>query len=174
MGAGTMSSPEKSYHLEFVCRTETFATDLKKLINSFVDIYAKAYKRGKKYIVYMKKADYISDMLGIIGADSHSLFIQNTWVEKSVKNEANRHTNCDTANLDRVVAAAMKQRQAIEKIESTKGLSWLPDKLREIAILRKNNPDLSISSLGELCDPPLKKSGVNSRLKKIEELASKL
>lgn len=174
MGAGTMSDPEKSYHLEFVCRTEALAKDLKKLINSFVDLQAKEFKRGKSYVVYMKKADYIGDTLGIMGADTHSLIIENTWVDKSMRNKVNRMANCDNANVDRMVEAAMKQVQAIEKIEATKGLAWLPEKLQEIAVLRKANPDISIAALGELCDPPLKKSGINGRLKKIEEIASKL
>jgi DNA-binding protein WhiA len=174
MGIGTMSDPEKSYHLEFVCRTETLSKDLRKLINSFVDLQAKESKRGKSYLVYVKKADYIGDILGIMGADTHSLIITTTQVEKSMRNKVNRMANCDNANLDRVVEAAMKQAAAIEKIESEKGLDWLPDKLREVAILRKDNPDLSIAALGELCDPPLKKSGINGRLKKIVELADKI
>lgn len=174
MGIGTMSDPEKSYHLEFVCRTETLAKDLRKLVNSFVDLQAKESKRGKSHLVYVKKADYIGDILGIMGADTHSLIITTTQVEKSMRNKVNRMANCDNANLDRVVEAAMKQAAAIEKIEKEKGLDWLPDKLREVAILRKDNPDLSIAALGELCDPPLKKSGINGRLKKIVELADKL
>ena len=174
MGAGTMSNPEKSYHLEFVCHTEVFASDLRKLINSFRDLEAKQYKRGRKYIVYMKKADYIGDTLGIMGADSHSLKIENTWVDKSMRNKVNRMANCDNANVDKIVEAAMKQIAAIEKIKNKKGLHWLPDKLRETAELRLVNPDLSIAALGEMCDPPLKKSGINGRLKKIEELADKL
>ena len=174
MGVGTMSDPEKSYHLEFVCRTETLAKDLRKLINSFVDLQAKETKRGKSHVVYVKKADYIGDILGIMGADTHSLIITTTQVEKSMRNKVNRMANCDNANLDRVVEAAMKQSAAIEKIEKEKGLDWLPDKLREVAILRKENPDLTIAALGELCDPPLKKSGINGRLKKIVELAEKI
>lgn len=174
MGIGTMSDPEKSYHLEFVCRTEALAKDLRKLINSFVDLQAKESKRGKSHIVYVKKADYIGDILGIMGAGTHSLIIENTLVEKSMRNKVNRMANCDNANLDRVVEAAMKQSQAIEKIENSKGLDWLPDKIREVAILRKEHPDLSIAALGELCDPPLKKSGVNGRLKKLVELADKI
>ena len=174
MGAGTMSNPEKAYHLEFVCRTENLAKDLKKVINSFSDMQAKEFKRGKLYIVYMRKADYVGDMLGIMGADSHSLAVANTLVEKSVRNSVNRKVNCDSANLDRTVEAALKQTMAIEKIEKEKGLSWLPEKLRETAILRKEHPDMSLTALGALFDPPLKKSGINSRLKKIEEIASKL
>lgn len=174
MGAGTMSDPEKSYHLEFVCHTETFAKDLKKVINSFVDLQAKDFVRGKSHVVYMKKSDYIADMLGIIGADTHSLMFENIIVEKSVTNTVNRRANCDSANLDRVVEAAMKQAAAIEKIEKTKGLAWLPQKLQETAVLRKEHPEMSIAELGKLFDPPLKKSGINSRLKKIVEIAAKL
>ncbi len=174
MGAGTMSDPEKSYHLEFVCRTETFAKDLRKLINSFVDLQAKEFKRGKSYVVYMKKSDYIGDTLGIMGADTHSLIIETTLVEKSMRNAVNRIANCDNANVDRIVEAAMKQVSAIEKIEKAKGLDWLPEKLREVARLRKENPDISIAALGELCDPPLKKSSINGRLKKIVEIATQL
>ena len=174
MRAGTMSDPEKSYHLEFVCGSESLAKDLKKLINSFADLQARDFKRGNTYVVYMKKADYVADMLGIMGADTHSLIIENTLVEKSVKNEANRMANCDNANTDRIVAAAMKQVKAVEKIQEKKGLNWLPDKLREVAELRQENPDISIKELGEMCRPPLKKSGINGRLKKIEEIASKL
>lgn len=174
MGAGTMSNPEKSYHLEFVLRTETLAKDLKKLINSFVDLQAKETKRGKSYIVYMKKADYIGDMLGIMGADTHSLTIANTLVEKSMRNRVNRMANCDNANLDRIVEAAIRQSQAVEKIESIKGLDWLPPKLKEVALLRKENPSLPIASIGEMCEPPLSKSGINGRIKKIMEIADKL
>ena len=174
MGAGTMSNPEKAYHLEFVCRTEAFASDLRKLINSFRDLEAKQYKRGKHYIVYMKKADYIADTLGIMGADSHSLKVETTWVGKAMRNKVNRMANCDNANVDKMVEASMKQAAAIDKIKNTKGLEWLPQKLRELARLRMENPDISLAALGELCDPPLKKSGINGRLKKIEELADKL
>ena len=174
MGAGTMSNPEKAYHLEFVCRTEAFASDLRKLINSFRDLEAKQYKRGKHYIVYMKKADYIADTLGIMGADSHSLKVETTWVGKAMRNKVNRMANCDNANVDKMVEASMKQAAAIDKIKNTKGLEWLPEKLREAARLRMENPDISLAALGELCDPPLKKSGINGRLKKIEELADKL
>ena len=174
MGAGTMSNPEKAYHLEFVCRTEAFASDLRKLINSFRDLEAKQYKRGKHYIVYMKKADYIADTLGSMGADSHSLKVETTWVGKAMRNKVNRMANCDNANVDKMVEASMKQAAAIDKIKNTKGLEWLPEKLREAARLRMENPDISLAALGELCDPPLKKSGINGRLKKIEELADKL
>lgn len=174
MGAGTMSDPKKAYHLEFVCHTRTLAGDLKKLLNSFRDLEAKETRRGQNYIVYMKKADYLSDVLGIMEASSHSLELSNTWVEKEVRSHINRMVNCDAANLDRQVDAAMKQKKAIEKIEREKGLDWLPEKLKQAAILRKEHPEAHLKALGEMCNPPLKKSGINGRLKKIEELADKL
>ena len=174
MGAGTMSDPEKGYHLEFVCRSETLATDLKRMIHSFVDLSAKIVKRGNSYIVYMKKADYIIDTLAIMGASNQVFSIQETRIKKGMVNDAKRIANCDTANLDRSVDAAIRQFAAIKKIEAEKGLVWLPEKLREVAKLRAEHPDISISALGELCDPPLKKSGIHHRLKKIEEIASKL
>ncbi|MGN0712660.1 MAG: DNA-binding protein WhiA [Anaerovoracaceae bacterium] len=174
MGNGTMSDPEKSYHLEFVCHSETLANDLKKMINSFVDLSAKVAKRGNSFIVYMKKADYIRDTLAIMGASSQVFSMEETRIKKSMISDAKRIANCDTANLDRSVDAAMRQLDAIRKIEETRGLAWLPEKLQEVARLRVENPYISISALGELCDPPLKKSGINNRLKKIEELAAKL
>ncbi|MDY3239864.1 MAG: DNA-binding protein WhiA [Anaerovoracaceae bacterium] len=174
MGTGTMSDPEKSYHLEFVCHSETLANDLKKMINSFVDLSAKVARRGNSYIVYMKKADYIRDTLAIMGASSQVFSMEETRIKKSMISDAKRIANCDTANLDRSVDAAMRQLDAIRKIEETRGLTWLPEKLQEVARLRVENPYISISALGDLCDPPLKKSGINNRLKKIEELAAKL
>lgn len=174
MGAGTMSDPEKGYHLEFVCHSETMAADLKRLINSFVDLTAKVTKRGNSHIVYMKKADYIRDTLAIMGATSQVFSMEETRIKKGMVSDAKRIANCDTANLDRSVDAAMRQLAAIHKIQEERGLDWLPDKLQEVARLRMENPYIAIAALGDLCDPPLKKSGINNRLRRIEELAAKL
>lgn len=174
MGAGTMSDPEKSYDLEFVLNTDTMAQDLKKLINSFVDLSCKTVKRGKHYIVYMKKADHIRDTLAIMGASNQVFSMEETRIKKSMVNSAKRSVNCDNANMDRSIEASMKQIAAIKKLDAAIGMSALPEKLRQAAQLRLENPDYSIAALGELCDPPLKKSGMNKRIKKIEELAAKL
>ena len=174
MGAGTMSDPEKGYDLEFVLESATMAADLKKLINSFVDLSCKVTERRGKHVVYMKKADYISDMLAIMGASSQVLSMEETRIKKEMVGSARRMSNCDSANMDRSIEASMKHIEAIKKIESSVGLASLPDSLREAADLRIEHPDISISALGELCDPPLKKSGINKRLMKIEEIASKL
>lgn len=174
MGAGTMSDPEKGYDLEFVLNSEVMAADLKKLINSFVDLSCKTTKRGKHYVVYMKKADYISDTLAIMGASSQVFSMEETRIKKAMINSAKRSVNCDNANTDRIIEASMKQVETIKKIDEAIGLAALPDKLRQAAQLRLENPDISIAALGELCDPPLKKSGINNRMRRIEEIADKL
>ena len=174
MGAGTMSDPEKGYDLEFVLETATMAADLKKLINSFVDLSCKVIERRGKHVVYMKKADYISDMLAIMGASSQVFSMEETRIKKEMVGSARRMSNCDSANMDRSIEASMKHIEAIKKIQETKGLASLPETLREAAELRLEHPDISIAALGELCDPPMKKAGINKRLMRIQEIASKL
>ena len=174
MGAGTMSDPEKGYDLEFVLESATMAADLKKLINSFVDLSCKVTERRGKHVVYMKKADYISDMLAIMGASSQVFSMEETRIKKEMVGSARRMSNCDSANMDRSIEASMKHIEAIKKIQETKGLASLPDTLREAAELRLEHPDISIAALGELCDPPMKKAGINKRLMRIQEIASKL
>lgn len=174
MGAGTMSDPEKGYDLEFVLESATMAADLKKLINSFVDLSCKVTERRGKHVVYMKKADYISDMLAIMGASSQVFSMEETRIKKEMVGFARRMSNCDSANMDRSIEASMKHIEAIKKIQETKGLASLPESLREAAELRLEHPDISIAALGELCDPPMKKAGINKRLMRIQEIASKL
>ena len=174
LGVGTMSDPSKSYHLEFAARTEGVANDLRKLINSFTDMQAKMVKRGSRYVVYMKKADYVSDMLAIMGASGSMLKMEDIRIKKGLVSTARREINCDSANLDRAVDTSLRQVEAIRKIAETKGLKSLEPKLREAATLRLEHPEATIQAIGEMCDPPLKKSGINSRLRKIEEIASKI
>ena len=174
MGAGTMSDPEKGYDLEFVLESATMAADLKKLINSFVDLSCKVTERRGKHVVYMKNADYISDMLAIMGASSQVFSMEETRIKKEMVGSARRMSNCDSANMDRSIEASMKHIEAIKKIQETKGLASLPETLREAAELRLEHPDISIAALGELCDPPMKKAGINKRLMRIQEIASKL
>ena len=122
----------------------------------------------------MKKADYISDTLAIMGASTQVFSMEETRIKKAMVNSAKRSVNCDNANMDRTIEASMKQVEAIQKIEKHIGIDSLPEKLRETARLRIENPDISLVALGELCDPPLKKSGINNRIKKLEEIAAKL
>lgn len=171
LGTGTISDPKKDYHLEIVCETETLAKDLQKLVNSFVDLSCKISKRRGKYIVYMKNSSYVRDTLAIMGAHSYVLELDNTLIEKQMKGEAVRMTNCDTANMDRTLDAAQEQIEAIKTLKLTGEYDGLSPKLKEIAELRMANPEASLVQLGEMLDPPLKKSGVNNRIKRIFELA---
>lgn len=171
LGSGTVSNPSKAYHLEIVCGSKVLARDLCKLINTFVDLSAKTVERKGKYIVYMKKAAYISDTLAIMGAHSHVLALEDVLIRKQMRGDAARMTNCDSANTDRVLDAAEQQIKAINKLKENGAYEALPYKLREIAELRIDNPEASLTELGEMLEPPLKKSGVNNRLKKLLETA---
>ena len=174
LGTGSVNSPEKGYHLEFVCGSENLARDLRRLINTFDDLSAKITQRKDRYVVYMKNSQYISDTLAIMGAHSKVLEYEDVKIKKELVNQAVRMTNCDTANTDRTLDASQRQLDAIRRIERTGGLDALPPKLRELALLRQYNPEASLTQLGEMMSPPLKKSGVNNRMKRILDFAAKL
>jgi len=171
LGAGTISDPEKGYHIEFVCNSEMLASDVRKLINSFIGLNAKMIRRKKSSIVYVKESGQITDILNIMGAHSHLLDFENVKIVKEMRNKANRAFNCDNANLDKTLKAAERQMSSIRKIESMKGLSFLTGKLYDVAVKRLEHPEASLIELANLMEPPMKKSGVNNRLKKIEEIA---
>ena len=173
MGSGTVSDPSKSYHLEFVCGSQNLAADLKKMINSFVDLSSKVVQRKKHFVLYMKNSNYISDTLAIMGAPIQMLEFENIKIKKELVNETTRITNCDNANTDRTLDASQKQIENIKKIDTHLGLISLPEKLREVAELRLEYPEASLTQLAEMMDPPMKKSGINNRFKKIEEIANR-
>lgn len=174
MGAGTMNDPSNSYHLEIVCASKNLAVDLRKMINSFVDLSCKVVERKDKHIVYMKNSDHICDTLAIMGAHSQYLAFENIKIQKGLVNDTVRITNCDSANTDRTLDASQKQIEHIKKIQEKKGLDHLPEKLRAAAELRLEYPEASLTQLAEMMDPPMKKSGINNRFRKIEEIANKL
>jgi DNA-binding protein WhiA len=174
LGCGTITDPSKRYQLEFVTSSRQFATDLKKLIGSFVDLNANVIKRNGSYVVYIKKAYYISDILAIMKAYNSMLEFENIMINKGIRAEASRITNCDNANLDRAVITAEKQIGQINVIKEKLGLENIPKPLKEVAELRLENPDANLSEIGEWLIPPIQKSGVNKRFKKIKELAEKL
>lgn len=171
LGSGTISDPAKGYHWEVVCDTQKLAEDLKKLIGTFVDLSASVAKRRNKYVVYIKNSAYISDVLTIMGAHSQTLVFESKKVDHQIRAAATRITNCDNANTDRAIDAAQSQVEAILHLKKTGKFEELTPKVREIAELRLENPDASLTELGQMFDPPLKKSGVNSRLKRVMELA---
>lgn len=170
LGGGSLSNPEKSYHMELITHREDYANELSSLINSY-DLHSRVIGRKKNFIVYLKEGDQIVDLLNIIGAHTALMSFENTRVVKSVRNKVNRLVNCETANLTKMIDAAVKQKQYIEIIEKHDGLESLTDNLREIAMLRLEYEDVSLKELGELLSPPIGKSGVNHRLRKIEQIA---
>jgi hypothetical protein len=173
LGAGSMSNPEKTYHMEFVNTDFSHAKDLKKLINSF-GLNSKIIKRKESYILYLKEAEQISDILNIIGAHQGLLKFEEIRVLKEVRNNINRIVNCETANLEKTVEASMRQVEAINVIKQKKGLNYLPEQLREIAEFRLSHPDATLKEIGEKLNTPISKSGVNHRFKKIQEIADEL
>lgn len=174
LASGTITDPEKSYHIEFNCSSQILAGDVKKLINSFVDLHAKVSARKKNYAVYVKEAEQIIDILAIMGAHSQIFAFEDVRITKEIRNKANRINNCDNANIDKALQAAEKQLGWIRRIQETKGLRALPDKLYEVAVLRLDNPEATLQELAEMMDPPMKKSGINNRFRKIEEFAGRL
>lgn len=173
MGSGSMNTPEKSYHLEIVTTNEALSRSILKYMNQY-KINAKCTKRKENLVVYIKDSSSISDFLNIIGAHKSLLELENVKLMKEMLNRTNRIVNCDSANLDKTLAASEKQLEAIEKIQNSRGLEWLPPKLRDIAVLRISEKSASLQELGAMLDPPLGKSGVSHRLAKIVEIASKL
>lgn len=167
LSAGTMASPEKSYHFEIACTTAEIASDLKRLINSFVDLHAKIVLRKQESVVYVKEAGQILDVLAIMGAHSRYFAFENVRFHKELRNEANRLSNCDQANIDKTLSASGRQISCIEKI----GVGNLPENLRMTAQLRLDNPDASLTQIGEMMKPPMKKSGVSKRFLRIEKIA---
>lgn len=171
LGCGTIQDPKRSYHLEFVLSSRQIAFDLRKLLGSFVDLSGNLTQRKNDYIVYVKKANYVSDLLGIMGADEHMLEFENIRVGKEVKSEAQRMLNCDSANMDRSLTASEEEIEAINVIKRAGRYEALSSALRNVAEIRLQRPDASLSELGEALDPPIKKAGVSKRFAKIKAIA---
>lgn len=173
LATGSLTDPEKGYHFEIVCDHAEQADMLARLIRDF-SIEPKQIQRKKYYVVYIKDGSMIVDLLNIMGAHVSLMDMENIRILKDMRNSVNRRVNCETANLNKVVSAAVKQMEDITYIEQTKGLKYLPERLREIASLRMEEPDTSLVELGKKLNPPLGKSGVNHRLKKISDIANEL
>ena len=173
LGGGSISNPEKTYHLEFVTHSEEYANELCKLINSF-GLNSKVIQRKNSHIIYIKEGEQIVDLLNILGAHTCLLELENIRIKKEMRNNVNRLVNCETANLSKTVNAAVRQVESIELIKSSVGLQRLPKNLQEIAELRLQYPEESLKELGEMLDPPIGKSGVNHRLRKIEKIAEEV
>lgn len=173
LGGGSISNPEKAYHLEFVTSNKVHGEELSNLINSF-DLNSKIVLRKDHYIVYIKESEQIADLLNIMGAHQSLLKLENIRALKDIRNNINRLVNCETANLSKTINASMRQVQNIIKINNTIGLEKLSPNLREIALLRLEHRDASLKELGTMLNPPVSKSGVNHRFRRIEKIADEL
>ena len=170
---GSMSDPNKGYHLELVCETEEQAVQIVGLLADF-DIEAKTIIRKKYHIVYLKESSAIVDFLNVIEAHVAMMEFENLRILKDVRNTVNRRVNCETANISKTVNAAAKQIEEIEKIRDTYGFKNLPPNLREMAEVRLEHPDATLSELGEYLSPKVGKSGVNHRLRRLSEIAERI
>lgn len=167
---GSMSDPKRSYHLEMVCSTEEQAIQICELLTDF-DLDAKIINRKNHYVVYMKEGARIVDFLNICEAHVALMEMENERIVKEVRNSVNRRVNCEAANITKTVNAATKQVAEIEYLRDHLGLNNLPANLREMAEVRLEHPDATLAELGEYLDPPVGKSGVNHRLRRLSEIA---
>ena len=171
--AGSMSDPEKSYHLELVCTNEMQAIQLRDIIQGF-QVEAKIVLRKKYYVVYLKEGGGISDLLNIMEAHVSLMEFENQRIVKEMRNSINRRVNCEAANITKTVTASSKQIEDILLIRDNYGFNNLQDSLREIAEVRLDYPDATLKELGQYLNPPVGKSGVNHRLRKLSELADRI
>ncbi len=170
---GAINHPDRGYHFEIAAPTEALATFIGQQLGYF-EINAKMTGRKSRYVLYWKRAEEISDMLSLMGASRAMLAFENVRVNKEVRNRINRQINCDNSNINRALNAAEAQIHDIRFIDAEIGLDKLPRSLREMAYARANNPEMSLAELGNLLQPPIGKSGVNARLRRLSELAEKL
>lgn len=173
LGAGSVTNPEKAYHLEIGFGDEKNAYYITNLCKDYGIVF-KILKNKEKYMAYLKDADQISSFLACIGAGKSVLKLEDIRVFKDMKNSVNRMVNCETANLNKTVTASVMQIDAINFLKKMKKFEELPQNLIEIAELRIENPEISLKELGNLLENPIGKSGVNHRLKKIIEIADEL
>lgn len=173
MVAGSVTNPEKGYHLEIAVTSVNLAEQLKELMSAF-EIDAKIVERKKYQVVYIKEGAQIADFLNVIGAHMALMEFENVRIVKEVRNSVNRQVNCETANISKIVNTAARQIEDIKYIQCNIGFGALSDGLREIAELRLEYPDSSLQELGKMLDRPISKSGVNHRLKKLSNIANEI
>ena len=173
MGAGSITNPKSKYHLEIVFQTEENALKVNHILNHF-EINSKVLKRAKNYIIYLKDGEEIANFLAFIGANSSVLKFEENRVIRDVRNNVNRIVNCETANLNKVIKTSVKQIEDIKFIKKSNKFNELSEGEKELANLRLNNPESSLTELGKMLTNPISKSGVNHRMKSIQEKAEEL
>lgn len=170
LAGGSISDPEKTYHLEITSHTQELANEVCEIINNF-DLKAKVISRKGSFVTYIKEGENIVDFLNIVGAHTALMELENIRILKEMRNNVNRVVNCETANLEKTVNASFRQVDNIKYIKEKVGFDSLPEGLREIAELRMEFNDANLKELGEMLSPPLGKSGVNHRLRKLDKIA---
>ncbi|WP_088834909.1 DNA-binding protein WhiA [Paenibacillus tyrfis] len=174
LAGGSVNNPEgSSYHLEIYSMYEEHCQALVRLANEF-DLNARCIERKKGFVLYIKEGERIIEFLSLIGAHQALLRFEDVRIMKDMRNSVNRLVNCETANLNKTIGAAVRQIDNIRLLQKEMGLDNLPDKLREVAEIRLKHPDMNLKEVGDLLKGKVSKSGVNHRLRKIDELAEKL
>ena len=173
LSCGSMTDPNKEYHLEFVLPCAQLEEPFSQILLA-IGVNAKTVLRKGMPVVYLKHSEQIEDLLTFMGAQQGTIDFINIEILKNVRNKANRISNCDIANINKVMLAAERQIKDILLIDERMGLDALSPDLQQMALLRMDNPELSLKELGELLDPPIGRSGVNHRLKRLQVLADSL
>ncbi|MEK8132567.1 DNA-binding protein WhiA [Paenibacillus filicis] len=174
LAGGSVNNPEgSSYHLEIYSMYEEHCKALCKLANEF-DLNARCIERKKGFVLYIKEGEKIIEFLSLIGAHQALLRFEDVRIMKDMRNSVNRLVNCETANLNKTIGAAVRQIDNIRLLQKEVGLENLPEKLREVAEIRLRHPDMNLKEVGDMLKGSVSKSGVNHRLRKIDELAEKL
>ena len=173
LACGSITDPGRGYHLEITLDNQGRAREVVRLLMSF-SIEAKIVERKKNYIVYLKEGARIVDFLNVMEAHVALMEFENVRILKEMRNSINRKVNCETANIKKTVSAAARQIEDIQYIKDTSGFGTLPKGLAQIANLRLEHAEVSLKELGEMLVPPIGKSGVNHRLRKLSEIAENL
>lgn len=173
LACGTMINPEKEYHLEFDVGEESLCLELQELLERY-GLEFRHTLRVRRHVLYIKESEQLEDTLARLGAVRASMELMNLKMEKELRNQVNRVTNCETANIGKTVSASMEQIRKIRRIQEKMGFDALPPPLKDAAILRIENPELSLRELCELGGDQLTRSGLNHRLQKLCEIADKL
>ena len=171
--SGSMSDPSRSYHFEIVCDSQAAAGQIQEIMDGF-GLDAKIVQRKKAYVAYLKEGSRIVDVLNVMEAHIALMELENVRILKEMRNTVNRKVNCETANINKTVSAAVKQVEDITYLRDTVGFEHLPDNLAEAALARLEHPDATLKELGETLDPPVGKSGINHRLRRLSEMAEKV
>ena len=173
LSAGSITDPEKSYHLEIVCNAMEDALFMKELMGD-LSLYPKIITRKKSYVVYVKDSEQISLALGLMEATTSLMKFENIRILKGMRNDVNRKVNCEAANINKTVLASLSQLEDIQLIKDKMGLDKLTSNLEAVANARLKAPLASLDELGKMIEPQLTKSGVNHRLRKLSSIADKL